>query len=334
MIFRTLGKSNLQVSAVGLGCMGLSHAYGAPADKEDILTLLANAVDMGCTFFDTAEIYGTPDNPHLNEEMVGEALAPYRNKVVIATKFGIRFDHPEPPGNHPLIPDSRPEVIRAAVEGSLRRLRTDHIDLYYQHRIDKNVEPEEVADTMAALIREGKILHWGISETTEDYLRRAHKVCPVAAVQNRYSMMARWHESLFPVLEELGVGFVAFSPLANGVLSKSYNAESKFDGATDYRASMPQYKKESFEKNRQLFEMLEQLAEKKHATPAQVSMAWMINKKPWIVPIPGTRNQSRMKENFGAADILFSQEELAAIDKTLNEMEMSDVFGGARIING
>lgn len=334
MIFRTLGKSNLQVSAVGLGCMGLSHAYGAPADKEDIMTLLANAVDMGCTFFDTAEIYGTPDNPHLNEEMVGEALAPYRNKVVIATKFGIRFDHPELPGNHPLIPDSRPEVIRAAVEGSLRRLRTDHIDLYYQHRIDKNVEPEVVADTMSELIKEGKILHWGISETTEQYLRRAHKVCPVTAVQNRYSMMARWHESLFPVLEELGVGFVAFSPLANGVLSKSYNAESKFDGATDYRASMPQYKKESFEKNRQLFEMLEQLAEKKHATPAQVSMAWMINKKPWIVPIPGTRNLSRMKENFGAADILFSQEELAAIDKTLNEMEMSDVFGGARIING
>lgn len=334
MIFRILGKSNLQVSAVGLGCMGLSHAYGAPADKEDIMTLLANAVDMDCTFFDTAEIYGTPDNPHLNEEMVGEALAPYRNKVVIATKFGIRFDHPELPGNHPLISDSRPEVIRAAVEGSLRRLRTDHIDLYYQHRIDKNVEPEVVADTMSELIKEGKILHWGISETTEQYLRRAHEVCPVTAVQNRYSMMARWHESLFPVLEELGVGFVAFSPLANGVLSKSYNAESKFDGATDYRASMPQYKKESFEKNRQLFEMLEQLAEKKHATPAQVSMAWMINKKPWIVPIPGTRNLSRMKENFGAADILFSQEELAAIDKTLNEMEMSDVFGGARIING
>ena len=334
MIFRTLGKSNLQVSAVGLGCMGLSHAYGAPADKEDIMTLLANAVDMGYTFFDTAEIYGTPDNPHLNEEMVGEALAPYRNKVVIATKFGIRFDHPELPGYHPLIPDSRPEIIRAAVEGSLRRLRTDHIDLYYQHRIDKNVEPEVVADTMSELIKEGKILHWGISETTEQYLRRAHEVCPVTAVQNRYSMMARWHESLFPVLEELGVGFVAFSPLANGVLSKSYNAESKFDGATDYRASMPQYKKESFEKNRQLFEMLEQLAEKKHATPAQVSMAWMINKKPWIVPIPGTRNLSRMKENFGAADILFSQEELAAIDKTLNEMEMSDVFGGARIING
>lgn len=334
MIFRTLGKSNLQVSAVGLGCMGLSHAYGAPVDKEDIMTLLANAVDMGCTFFDTAEIYGTPDNPHLNEEMVGEALAPYRNQVVIATKFGIRFDHPELPGNHPLIPDSRPEVIRAVVEGSLRRLRTDHIDLYYQHRIDKNVEPEVVADTMSELIKEGKILHWGISETTEQYLRRAHEVCPVTAVQNRYSMMARWHESLFPVLEELGVGFVAFSPLANGVLSKSYNAESKFDGATDYRASMPQYKKESFEKNRQLFEMLEQLAEKKHATPAQVSMAWMINKKPWIVPIPGTRNLSRMKENFGAADILFSQEELAAIDKTLNEMEMSDVFGGARIING
>lgn len=253
MIFRTLGKSKLQVSAVGLGCMGLSHAYGAPADKEDIMTLLANAVDMGCTFFDTAEIYGTPDNPHLNEEMVGEALVPYRNKVVIATKFGIRFDHPELPGNHPLIPDSRPEVIRAAVEGSLRRLRTDHIDLYYQHRIDKNVEPEEVADTMAALIREGKILHWGISETTEDYLRRAHRVCPVAAVQNRYSMMARRHESLFPVCKELGVGFVAFSPLANGVLSECYNTESKFDAQTDYRAVMPQYQKDSFKSRKYVF---------------------------------------------------------------------------------
>ncbi len=333
MIFRTLGKSNLQVSAVGLGCMGLSHAYGAPADKEDIMTLLANAVDMGCTFFDTAEIYGTPDNPHLNEEMVGEALAPYRNKVVIATKFGIRFDHPELPGNHPLIPDSRPEVIRAAVEGSLRRLRTDHIDLYYQHRIDKNVEPEEVADTMAALIREGKILHWGISETTEDYLRRAHKVCPVAAVQNRYSMMARWHESLFPVCKELGVGFVAFSPLANGVLSECYNTESKFDAQTDYRAVMPQYQKDSFEKNKCLFEMIEQLAMEKHATPAQVSLAWMMSKKPWIVPIPGTRCLCRLKENIGAADICFSQDEVVAIDKALSSMEISDVFGGSRIVD-
>ena len=183
MKFRTLGMSGLRVSAVGFGCMGMSHAYGRPIDKGEMTELLAEAVDMGYTFFDTAEVYGTPDRPHVNEELVGKALAPYRNRVIIATKFGIRFDHPELSGNNPLITDSQPEAIREAVEGSLRRLRTDHIDLYYQHRIDKNVEPEVVAQTMADLIKEGKILHWGISETTEEYLRRAHKVCPVTAIQ-------------------------------------------------------------------------------------------------------------------------------------------------------
>ena len=333
MKFRTLGMSGLRVSAVGLGCMGLSHAYGTPVKKEEFMSLLADSVDMGYTFFDTAEVYGTPDNPHLNEEMVGEALKPYRDRVVIATKFGIRFDHPEQPGNHPLITDSRPMAIREAVEGSLRRLRTDHIDLYYQHRIDRNVAPEVVADTMAQLIKEGKILHWGISEATEDYLRRAHKVCPVAAVQNRYSMMARWHDSLFPVCEELGVGFVAFSPLANGVLSECYNAESKFDAQTDYRAAMPQYQKDSFEKNKWLFEMIEQLAMEKHATPAQISLAWMMSKKPWIVPIPGTRCLCRLKDNIGAADICFSQEEVAVIDKALSSTKMSEVFGGSKIVD-
>lgn len=334
MKFRTLGMSGLHVSAVGLGCMGMSHAYGKPADKNEMVELLAEAVDMGYTFFDTAELYGTPDNPNYNEEVVGEALHEFRDKVVIATKCGIRFARPDLASNHDIITDSRPEAIRRSVEGSLRRLRTDHIDLYYQHRIDKNVKPEAVADIMSDLIKEGKILHWGISEATEQYLRRAHKVCPVTAIQNRYSMMARWHESLFPVCEELGIGFVAFSPLANGLLTECYNAESKFDAEYDYRAVMPQYQKESFAQNKYLFEMLNQLAETHHATPAQISLAWMMCKRPWIVPIPGTRRLWRMKENIGAADIILSAEEVANIDKALSTMEMSDVFGGSRIVNG
>lgn len=334
MKFRTLGMSGLHVSAVGLGCMGMSHAYGKPADKNEMVELLAEAVDMGYTFFDTAELYGTPDNPNYNEVVVGEALHEFRDKVVIATKCGIRFARPDLASNHDIITDSRPEAIRRSVEGSLRRLRTDHIDLYYQHRIDKNVKPEVVADIMSDLIKEGKILHWGISEATEQYLRRAHKVCPVTAIQNRYSMMACWHESLFPVCEELGIGFVAFSPLANGLLTECYNAESKFDAEYDYRAVMPQYQKESFAQNKYLFEMLNQLAETHHATPAQISLAWMMCKRPWIVPIPGTRRLWRMKENIGAADIILSAEEVANIDKALSTMEMSDVFGGSRIVNG
>ena len=334
MKFRTLGMSGLHVSAVGLGCMGMSHAYGKPADKNEMVELLAEAVDMGYTFFDTAELYGTPDNPNYNEEVVGEALHEFRDKVVIATKCGIRFARPDLASNHDIITDSRPEAIRLSVEGSLHRLRTDHIDLYYQHRIDKNVKPEVVADIMSDLIKEGKILHWGISEATEQYLRRAHKVCPVTAIQNRYSMMARWHESLFPICEELGIGFVAFSPLANGLLTECYNAESKFDAEYDYRAVMPQYQKESFAQNKYLFEMLNQLAETHHATPAQISLAWMMCKRPWIVPIPGTRRLCRMKENIGAADIMLSAEEVANIDKALSTMEMSDVFGGSRIVKG
>lgn len=328
MKYRTLGLGGLQVSAVGFGCMGMSHAYGPAADKREMTRLLGDAVSMGYNFFDTAEVYGTPSEPHHNEELVGEALTTCRNKVVIATKCGIRFAET----GHDIIVDSRPETIRQSVEGSLRRLRTDHIDLYYQHRIDPAVEPETVADTMASLIREGKILHWGISETTEDYLRRAHKVCPVTAIQNRYSMMARWHESLFPVLEEFGVGFVAFSPLANGLLSACYNENAVFDASIDYRAAMPQYKKESFAKNRQLFQLLDSMADKHHATPAQISLAWMMAKYPWIVPIPGSRKLCRVKENIGAADIALTAEDLGAIDHALNTMEMSAVFGGSNIV--
>lgn len=330
MEYREIG--NLRVSAVGLGCMGMSHGYGVPADKKEMTRLLADAVDMGYTLFDTAEIYGTPDDPHANEELLGNALKPYRDKVVIATKFGLTFDDPEGVRPHPIIPDASPATIRKSVEGSLRRLQTDHIELYYQHRIDPAVEPETVAQVMADLIKEGKILHWGISETTEDYLRRAHTVCPVTAVQNRYSMMARWHEAIFPVLEELGVGFVAFSPLANGLLTENYDADSKFDKHTDYRAAMPQFQKESFDKNRGLFELIHSLADEKHATPSQISLAWMLCKKPWIVPIPGTRHLCRLKENAGAVDVRLSEAEVKDIDEALDGITMSEVFGGSKIV--
>lgn len=331
MEYRILGLSGLRVSAVGLGCMGMSHAYGAPADKREMTDLLADAVEMGYTFFDTAEVYGTADRPHHNEELLGEALRPYRNRIVLATKFGLTFDTPEAAGPHALIPDARPESIRRAVEGSLRRLRTDHIDIYYQHRIDPSVEPETVAEVMSDLIREGKILHWGISETTEEYLRRAHRICPVTAIQNRFSMMARWHEPLLSVCQELGIGFVAHSPLANGLLTNRYTADSAFDPATDYRASMPQYRAESFEKNRTLFSLLERLAEEHRATASQISLAWMMNKRPPVVPIPGTRHLFRLKENIGAADIHLTEEEVKAIDTALDTMQMSEVFGGSPI---
>lgn len=238
MQYRTLG-SDLTVSAVGLGCMGMSHAYGAPADKKEMTELLAQAVDLGYTFFDTAEVYGTPEHPHDNEELVGAALKPYRDKIVLATKFGIHFDMSSTATNKPLVPDSRPEVIRASVEASLKRLGTDHIDLYYQHRLDPKIPIEEVAGVMADLIREGKITHWGLSEATEDTIRRAHAVCPVTAIQNRYSMMARWYENLFPVLEELHIGYVAFSPLANGFLSGKYDKSSSLTLRQTTAASCP-----------------------------------------------------------------------------------------------
>lgn len=327
---RTLGNS-LTVSAVGLGCMGFSHAYGAATERGQAIRLIQKAVDMGYTFFDTAEVYGTPENPHHNEELVGAALEPFRNRVVIATKFGIHFDRTSSQVNHPLIPDSRPQVIRESVENSLRRLGTDHIDLYYQHRGDPKVPVEEVAGVMADLIREGKILHWGLSETDGDTLRRSHAACPVAAVQNRYSMMARWHEKLFPVLEELGVGFVAFSPIANGLLSGKYGRDSQFEPGTDYRSMMPQFSPDAHEKNRALLELLQAMAKEKHATPAQISMAWMLCKKPYIVPIPGTRKLERLRENAGAATVELSDAEMRILDRALDGMKLSQVFGGSPV---
>lgn len=324
---RMLG-TDLSVSPVGLGCMGMTHASGAPADVKEMTELIAKAVDMGYTFFDTAECY-TGTNPDgstaYNEGLVGAALKPYRDRVVLATKCGVRHM-----GDH-LELDSRPQTIRKAVEGSLRKLQTDHIDLYYQHRIDPKVEPEIVADTMAQLIKEGKITHWGISEANADYLRRAHAVCPVTAIQNRLSMMYRDYEKLLPVLEELHVGFVAFSPLANGFLTARYRDTSQFEQSpADYRATMPQFSKEGVEQNRDLLALLENTAKEKNATPAQISLAWMLEKRPYIVPIPGSRKENRIRENLGAADIHLTKEEVSRIDDALEHMTMSQVFGGHR----
>ena len=320
---RILGKS-LEVSDIGFGCMGLTHAYGAATERNEAVRLIREAVEAGYTFFDTAECYlgsyadGTPAN---NEEIVGEALKPVRDKVVIATKFGVTH------GGDSLMMDSDPATIRKSVEGSLKRLGVDTIDLYYQHRIDEKVLPEEVAGTMQELIKEGKILHWGISEANEDYLRRADAVCKVTAIQNRYSMMARWHENIFPVCEELNIGYVAFSPMANGILSDAFSKGSKFDKG-DFRNFMPQYSDEAYEANRELLTMIRGIAEEKNATPAQVSLAWMLCKKPWIVPIPGTRKKERMIENARSAEIILTEKEVSDIDSLLDSIGMSEVFGG------
>lgn len=293
--------------------------------------LLSEAVDRGYTFFDTAEVYGTPENPHDNEELLGEALKPYRNRIVLASKCGIRFDETSTAVNKPLIPDGRPETIRKSIDGSLQRLQTDHLDLYYIHRIDRNVPIEETAGAMKELIEAGKITHWGISEADEETLRRAHKVCPVTAVQNRYSMMYRDYEALFPVLEELQIGFVAFSPLANGLLSAQYNKDSKFEKGADYRSAMPQFTPEAFDKNEEMIRYIKEMADKKNATPAQISLAWMLAKEPWIVPIPGTRKYGRLIENAQAAEVSLSRQEVEDLDRMLDTVPMSGVFGGSKV---
>ena len=321
---RRLGKSELYVMPVGLGCMGFSHAYGAPTEKNEAVKRIHEAYDMGYTFFDTAECYvGTnaDGTTSYNEELVGEALKSVRDKVVIATKFGVQHR-----GDR-LITDSRSETIRKSVKGSLKRLGVECIDLYYQHRIDPNVPAEDVAATLAELIKEGKVRTWGISETDETYLRRANAICPVTAVQNRYSMMARWHESLFPLLEELEITFVAFSPMGNGFLSGKYTPDSQFESGTDFRSAMPQYTKEGFEKSKALLEFLNDMAAQKNATPGQLSMAWMLCKKPYIVPIPGSRKLERIRENFGAGNVILTPKEVKAIDDKLDTMKFM-IFGG------
>lgn len=325
MEMRRLGHSDLYVNPVGLGCMGFSHAYGLAMEKTEAVKNIRSAYDMGYNFFDTAECYigeNADSSTSYNEELVGEALRDVRDKVVIATKFGVRHNV-----DRSLKLDSCPTVIRKSVEGSLKRLGLEYIDLYYQHRIDPKTEPEAVAETMKDLIKEGKIRYWGISEANEEYLRRAHKICPVTAVENRYSMMARWHEALFPVLEELSIAFVAFSPMANGLLTGAYNKETRFTEAGDYRSDMPQFTEKGMQQSEELRAMLEKLAQEKHATPAQISLAWMINKKPYIVPIPGSRRVSRLKENLGAGHIRLDPLELERIDSLLDGMTF-DVFGG------
>lgn len=327
---RILGE-DLKVSAIGLGCMGFSHAYGSPMPEEEAIKTIRAAYDAGERFFDTAEIYrGVNEDGSINynEELVGKALHDVRDKVVIATKFGIKNIEGKSSTQEVAV-DSSPETIRKSVESSLKRLNTDHIDLYYQHRIDPKVEPEEVASVMADLIKEGKITHWGISEANTDYLRRANKVCKVTAIQNRYSMMYREYEKLFPLLEELNVGLVAFSPLANGLLTGQF-MQSKFPEG-DLRNGMPQFSKEAIEQNKKLIALIERIAKEHNATPAQISLAWMINKKPYIVPIPGSRHLNRIEDNIAAADIKMSQEEVAEIDNTLDKIPMSEVFGGSKI---
>ncbi len=322
---RRLGKSGMYVHPVGLGCMGFSHASGDPTDKKTAVRTLREAFDLGYDFFDTAEVYTGvyPDGSiSYNEELIGTALKGVRNKVVIATKMGVGHNK-----DRSLKLDSRPETIRKSIDESLKKLGTDYVDLYYQHRIDPTVAPEEVAETMGELIKAGKIRFWGISETTEDYLRRANAVCPVVAVQNRYSMMARWHESIFPVCEDLDVAYVAFSPMANGALTGKYNAGTKFEGVQDYRAGMPQYTEDGYRKAKDLLDLLQDIAGEKQATMGQISLAWMLNKKPYIIPIPGSRKIDRLKENFLSGNITLTKYEIEKIDTKLATMDF-DVFGG------
>ena len=323
---RQLGATNFFVNPVGLGCMGFSHAYGKAVEKaEAVKTIRAAYDEVGYNFFDTAECY-TGENVDgtisYNEELVGEALKPVRDKVIIATKFGVQHN-----ADKTLKVDSSPETIKKSVDGSLKRLGIDSIDLYYQHRIDPKVEPETVAEVMKDLIAAGKIKSWGISEANEEYLRRAHKVCPVTAVENRYSMAARWHKNIFPVLEELKITFVAFSPMANGLLTGTVTKDTKFTQEGDYRKDMPQFTESGMEKAAELLDLLKKLAEEKNATPAQISLAWMICEKDFIIPIPGSRKLHRLKENFGAGDIKLSAQEIADINSKLDTMTF-EVFGG------
>jgi len=309
---RQLGKNGLTVSALGFGCMGLSHGYGPATDKQQAIALIRAAVDKGVTFFDTAEIYG----PYLNEDVVGEALASVRDQVVIATKFG--FDC-EQPGQ---VLNSRPEHIRAAVEGSLKRLKTDVIDLYYQHRVDPDVPIEEVAGTIADLIAEGKVKHFGLSEAGVETIRRAHAIYPVSALQSEYSLWWREPEqAILPLLQELSIGFVPFSPLGKGFLTGTINAGTTFD-SSDFRNQVPRFSETARQANQQLVEVVQQLAAEQGVTPAQVALAWLLAKAPWIVPIPGTTKMHRLEENLGAAGVTLSPEALNHINQTLANIDV------------
>ena len=316
MQMRTLGKSNLEVSAIGLGCMGMSWSYGPPKDKQEMIALLRAAVERGVTFFDTAEVYG----PLTNEELVGEALAPFRGKVVIATKFGWEANPGD--GNRWNALNSRPEHIKQVAEASLRRLRVDAIDLFYQHRVDLSVMIEDVAGAVQDLIREGKVGHFGLSEAGAQTIRRAHAVQPVTALQSEYSLFWRQpEETILPALEELEIGFVPFSPLGKGFLTGKITAETKFE-STDFRSTIPRFSEENRKTNQALVDLVVALAERTKATPAQVSLAWLLARKPWIVPIPGTTKLNRLEENLGALNVELTPEDLDAIESASSRIKI------------
>ncbi|MGG4480533.1 aldo/keto reductase [Paenibacillus illinoisensis] len=310
---RTLGNSGLEVSAIGLGCMGMSYGYGPASEKNEMISVLQEAVERGVTFFDTAEVYG----PYTNEELVGEALKAVRNQVVIATKFGFDIQQGKQNGMN-----SRPEHIRKVAEESLQRLQIEAIDLYYQHRVDPDVPIEEVAGAVQDLIREGKVKHWGLSEAGVQTIRRAHAVQPLAAVQSEYSLWwRRPEEELIPTLEELGIGFVPFSPLGKGYLTGSFNAKTTFEQG-DLRNILPRFTPEALEANQVLVDLLKEKAEKLQASPAQIALAWLLAQKSWIVPIPGTRQLSRLEENLNSADIELKPEDVHSINETASKITL------------
>ncbi len=314
---RKLGKSNLEVSALGLGCMGMSFSYGPPKDKKEMTELLHAAVDRGITFFDTAEVYG----PFLNEELVGEALAPFRGKVVIATKFGFDLSGSDNrPGAAGV--NSRPEHIKQAVEGSLKRLRVESIDLLYQHRVDPNVPIEDVAGAVKELMQAGKVKHFGLSEAGVKTIRRAHAVQPVTAVQSEYSLWWRKPEQeVIPTLEELGIGFVPYSPLGKGYLTGKIDESTKFD-SSDFRSTLPRFTPEALKTNQALIDLLGNIAKSKNATPAQIALAWLLAQKPWFVPIPGTTKLNRLEENIGAVSLQLTPEDLREIGTAAAEIKV------------
>jgi len=310
---RKLGKSNLEVSAIGLGCMGMSFSYGPPADKKEMISLIRAAVERGITFFDTAEVYGA----YTNEELVGEALAPFRDRVVIATKFGFKID---PNTGKQVGLDSRPDHIKEAAEGSLKRLRTDVIDLYYQHRVDLNVPIEDVAGAVKELIRQGKVKHFGLSEAGVQTIRRANAAHPVTALQSEYSLWWREPEKeVLPTLEELGIGFVPFSPLGKGFLTGKISEDTQFD-KSDFRNTVPRFTPENRKANQSFVDLLRKIAERKKATPAQIALAWLLAQEPWIVPIPGTTKLARLEENIRPVDIQLTPDDLREIESAASKI--------------
>jgi aryl-alcohol dehydrogenase-like predicted oxidoreductase len=313
---RKLGKSNLEVSALGLGCMGMSFGLGPAKDEKEMISLIRAAVERGVTFFDTAEVYG----PFTNEKLVGEALAPMREQVVIATKFGFNNDPNKQPADMPL--NSRPEHIKQAVEGSLKRLKTDYIDLYYQHRVDPNVPIEETAGAVKDLIDAGKVRHFGLSEAGVDVIRRAHAVQPVTALQSEYSLWWREPEAeIFPVLEELGIGFVPFSPLGKGFLTGKIDANTTFD-PNDFRNTVPRFSEENRKANQALIDLIAKFAAQKNATPAQIALAWVIAQKDWIAPIPGTTKLHRLEENLGAVEVELTADDLSELENLTAQIDV------------